>query len=251
MKIQSRSQIFRYGQSIFCLPHRPKFSDKIYLCLHWVSVVPEFGHKTLLNLSSKKKGRRKSSKSYQFSKEQKWQIECKKQMGTKSPMKSYKGKDISENRSSWHIDDQTSRSVPYLRLICLTRVANAKQEHVLLFRKSTFGRCWETSTYRGMLLNRKFYLKLIYSEKATKYMNLNKRYACLQLQVHPGESVIRYINIWISSDNEKFLWLFRCSYFDLWIFDFIKNSHIWPTLVAIFSRPLGVGAIQDDNYLKW
>ena len=70
-KIQSRSQIFRYGQSIFCLPHRPKFSDKIYLCLHWVSVVPEFGHKTLLNLSSKKKGRRKSSKSYQFSKEQK------------------------------------------------------------------------------------------------------------------------------------------------------------------------------------
>ena len=26
-KIQSQSQIFRYGRSIFCLPHRPKFSD--------------------------------------------------------------------------------------------------------------------------------------------------------------------------------------------------------------------------------
>ena len=38
-KIQSQSQIFRYGQSIFCLPHKPKFSDLFDLCLHWVSVV--------------------------------------------------------------------------------------------------------------------------------------------------------------------------------------------------------------------
>ena len=38
-KIHSRSQIFRYGRSIFCLPHRPNFSDIIDLCLHWVSVV--------------------------------------------------------------------------------------------------------------------------------------------------------------------------------------------------------------------
>ena len=37
--IQSQSQIFRYGRSIFCLPHRPKFSDYFDLCLHWVSVV--------------------------------------------------------------------------------------------------------------------------------------------------------------------------------------------------------------------
>ena len=36
-KIQS--QIFRYGQSIFCLPHRPNFSDIFDLCLHRVSVV--------------------------------------------------------------------------------------------------------------------------------------------------------------------------------------------------------------------
>ena len=36
-KIQS--QIFRYGGSIFCLPHRPNFSDIFDLCLHWVSVV--------------------------------------------------------------------------------------------------------------------------------------------------------------------------------------------------------------------
>ena len=33
------SQIFRYGRSIFCLPHRPNFSDIFDLCLHWVSVV--------------------------------------------------------------------------------------------------------------------------------------------------------------------------------------------------------------------
>ena len=35
-KIQSQSQIFRYGRNIFCLPQRPSFLD---LCLHWVSVV--------------------------------------------------------------------------------------------------------------------------------------------------------------------------------------------------------------------
>ena len=31
-KIHSHSQIFRYGRSIFCLPHRPKFSDFFDLC---------------------------------------------------------------------------------------------------------------------------------------------------------------------------------------------------------------------------
>ena len=43
-KINSHSQIFRYGRSIFCLPHRPKFSDSFDLCLHWVSVVRDFGY---------------------------------------------------------------------------------------------------------------------------------------------------------------------------------------------------------------
>ena len=38
-KIQSQSQIFRYGRSIFCLPHQPNFSDIFDLCLHWLSVV--------------------------------------------------------------------------------------------------------------------------------------------------------------------------------------------------------------------
>ena len=38
-KIHSHSQIFRYGQSIFCLPLRPNFSDIFDFCLHWVSVV--------------------------------------------------------------------------------------------------------------------------------------------------------------------------------------------------------------------
>ena len=38
-KIHSHSQTFRSGWSIFCLPHRPKFSDFFDLCLHWVSVV--------------------------------------------------------------------------------------------------------------------------------------------------------------------------------------------------------------------
>ena len=41
-KINSQSQIFRYGRSIFCLSHRPKFSDFFDLCLHWVSVVRGF-----------------------------------------------------------------------------------------------------------------------------------------------------------------------------------------------------------------
>jgi hypothetical protein len=38
-KIKSQSQIYRYGRSKFCLPHRPKISDIFELCLHWVSVV--------------------------------------------------------------------------------------------------------------------------------------------------------------------------------------------------------------------
>ena len=38
-KIHSHSQMFRYSRSIFCLPHRPNFSDIFDLCLHWVSVV--------------------------------------------------------------------------------------------------------------------------------------------------------------------------------------------------------------------
>ena len=38
-KINSHSQIFRCGRSIFCLPHPPKFSDFFNLCLHWVSIV--------------------------------------------------------------------------------------------------------------------------------------------------------------------------------------------------------------------
>ena len=43
-KIQSQSQIFRYGGNIFCLPHRPNFSDIFDLCLHWVSVVRVLVH---------------------------------------------------------------------------------------------------------------------------------------------------------------------------------------------------------------
>ena len=39
LKINSQSQIFRYGRSIFCLLYLPKFSDFFDLCLHWVSVV--------------------------------------------------------------------------------------------------------------------------------------------------------------------------------------------------------------------
>ena len=41
-KINFHSQIFSYSRSIFCLPHRPKFSDFFDLCLHWVSVVRVF-----------------------------------------------------------------------------------------------------------------------------------------------------------------------------------------------------------------
>ena len=43
-KIQSQSQIFSYGRSIFCLPHGPKISDFFDLCLHWVSVVRDHKH---------------------------------------------------------------------------------------------------------------------------------------------------------------------------------------------------------------
>ena len=39
---QLHFQIFRYGRSIFCLPHRPKISDFFDLCLRWVFVVRGF-----------------------------------------------------------------------------------------------------------------------------------------------------------------------------------------------------------------
>ena len=39
LKINSHSQIFRYGQRIFCLPRQPKFSDFLDLYLHWISIV--------------------------------------------------------------------------------------------------------------------------------------------------------------------------------------------------------------------
>ena len=38
-KIQSQSQIVKYGRSIFCLPYRPKLSDFFDLCLHCSSCV--------------------------------------------------------------------------------------------------------------------------------------------------------------------------------------------------------------------
>ena len=47
LKIQSQSQIFRYGRSIFCLPNWPNFSDIFDLCLHWVSVVRDLGGQTV------------------------------------------------------------------------------------------------------------------------------------------------------------------------------------------------------------
>ena len=50
-KIHFHSQIFRYSRSIFCLPHRPKFSDFFDLCLHWVSVVRDYAHVELTNMT--------------------------------------------------------------------------------------------------------------------------------------------------------------------------------------------------------
>ena len=43
-KIQSKSQIFRYGRSALRRPHQPNFSDSFELCLHWVSVVRAIDH---------------------------------------------------------------------------------------------------------------------------------------------------------------------------------------------------------------
>ena len=54
-KIQSQSQIFRYGGSIFCMPHLPNFSDIFDLLLHWVSVVREFRYVQLYVLYSVRK----------------------------------------------------------------------------------------------------------------------------------------------------------------------------------------------------
>ena len=52
-KIKSQSQIFRYGQSIFCLPHRPKISDFFDLRFHWVSVVRGYAGCILINFEEK------------------------------------------------------------------------------------------------------------------------------------------------------------------------------------------------------
>ena len=39
LKINSHSQMFRHGRSIFFLPHRSKLSDFFGLCIHWVSII--------------------------------------------------------------------------------------------------------------------------------------------------------------------------------------------------------------------
>ena len=65
-KINSQSQIFRYGRSIFLLPHRPKFSDLFDLWVYLVSVVrvsryvkngaylpDEFSHQICISWESK------------------------------------------------------------------------------------------------------------------------------------------------------------------------------------------------------
>ena len=60
-KIHSHSQIFRYGRSIFCLPHQPNFSDIFDLFLHWVSIVREKTHLLLaMNPTLKMRGCRES-----------------------------------------------------------------------------------------------------------------------------------------------------------------------------------------------
>ena len=53
-KIQSHSQILRYGRGIFCLSHRPNFSDSFNLCLHWVSVVRAYRQCVQKSKSNKK-----------------------------------------------------------------------------------------------------------------------------------------------------------------------------------------------------
>ena len=53
-QIKFKSQIFRYGLNISCLPKRPKISDFFNLCLYWVSVVRDHIYKVqigkILNL---------------------------------------------------------------------------------------------------------------------------------------------------------------------------------------------------------
>ena len=48
-----QSQIFRYVGSIFCLPHRPNFSDILDLYLHWVSVVRALDYEFLMQIVSR------------------------------------------------------------------------------------------------------------------------------------------------------------------------------------------------------
>ena len=55
LKIKSQSQIYRYGQSIFCLPHQPKVSGFFDLRLHWVSIVRS-SHCYFIRLNPKRKG---------------------------------------------------------------------------------------------------------------------------------------------------------------------------------------------------
>ena len=49
-KIKSQSQIYGYGRSIFCLPHRPKSLGFFGLCLHWVSIVRDLKNQQNIRL---------------------------------------------------------------------------------------------------------------------------------------------------------------------------------------------------------
>ena len=58
-KIHSHTQIFRYGRNIFCLPHRPNFSDIFDLSLHWVCPGIYFDQTFSTHLPNKQRGSNK------------------------------------------------------------------------------------------------------------------------------------------------------------------------------------------------
>ena len=98
-KIHFHSQIFRNGRSIFCLPHRPKFSDFFDLCLHWASIVRESPPTSILTyLSDGNTDQKNMGKIYMLN----WLLYVKKKICCKSKMQT-----LQRRTSSLRTHDRT------------------------------------------------------------------------------------------------------------------------------------------------
>ena len=143
-KIQSQSQIFRYGWSIFCLPHRPNFSDIFNLCLHWMSIVRARDCNIHTSLSYPLFKRSQDRKGYLL------------YIATKHKKKGTKwwSAIISFGQASWFMSQK-------------------RPKNVLSWNGQRIIKTESVKKIKAVYITRSEHLKFIYSEKATRFCEIS------------------------------------------------------------------------------